>query len=82
MANEKKEQELSFEQALERLEKIVAQLENGDVPLEQAIDLYQEGMNLSSLCNSKLKQVEAKIEMLMESDGEIESKPFPSAQFE
>lgn len=83
MANVKKEeQELSFEQALESLEKIVAQLENGDVPLEQAIDLYQEGMKLSNLCNSKLKQVEAKIEMLMESDGEIESKPFPTVQFE
>lgn len=75
-------QELSFEQALERLEGIVTKLENGDVPLEQAIELYQEGMQLSSLCNGKLKQVEAKIEMLIETDQGVESKPFGTAQFE
>lgn len=77
-----KNQEQSFEQALERLETIVAQLENGDVPLEQAIELYQEGMLLSNLCNGKLKQVEAKIEMLIETDNGTETKPFPTAQLE
>lgn len=77
-----KKEELSFEQALERLEGIVAQLENGDVPLEQAIELYQEGMQLSNLCNGKLKQVEAKIEMLIETDNSIETKPFPTGQLE
>ena len=55
--------ELSFEQAMEQLDSIVAKLENGDVPLETAIELFQEGMKLSQLCGGKLEQVERKIEI-------------------
>ncbi|MCM3633163.1 exodeoxyribonuclease VII small subunit [Paenibacillus camelliae] len=73
---------LSFEQALERLENIVAQLENGDVPLEQAIELYQEGMKLSSLCNGKLQQVESKIEMLIQTEQGLATKPFAASQLD
>jgi len=73
---------LSFEQALERLEAIVNQLEHGDVPLEQAIELYQEGMKLSGLCTGKLKQVESKIEMLIENEQGITTKAFTSSQLE
>ncbi|GIP15251.1 exodeoxyribonuclease 7 small subunit [Paenibacillus montaniterrae] len=73
---------MSFEQALERLEAIVNQLENGDVPLEQAIELYQEGMSLSSLCSGKLKQVESKIEMLIETEQGLATKPFASSSLE
>lgn len=71
-----KQDQLSFEKALERLEEVVAKLERGDVPLEEAINLYQEGMQLSQLCNGKLKQVEAKIEMLIETDQGITAVPF------
>ena len=67
---------LSFEEAIEKLEEIVSQLENGDVPLESAIDLYQQGMKLSQLCSQKLQQVEKKIEILMEEDGSLNKKPF------
>ncbi len=70
------ENALSFEEAMEKLEKIVAKLESGDVPLEQAIELFQEGMKLSHLCNKKLEQVERKIEILMEEDGGYVKKPF------
>jgi len=73
---------ISFEQALERLESIVAQLENGDVPLEQAIELYQEGMKLSNLCNGKLQQVESKIEMLIQTEQGLATKPFTASQLE
>ncbi|MEK4249691.1 exodeoxyribonuclease VII small subunit [Paenibacillus sp. FSL W7-1287] len=73
---------LSFEQALERLENIVAQLENGDVPLEQAIELYQEGMKLSSLCNGKLQQVESKIEMLIQTEQGLATKTFAASQLD
>ncbi|ALS22787.1 MULTISPECIES: exodeoxyribonuclease VII small subunit [Paenibacillus] len=66
----------SFEQAMDQLERIVAQLESGDVPLEQAIELFQEGMKLSQLCSSKLEQVERKIEVLLEQDGGMVKKPF------
>ena len=67
---------LNFEEAMEKLEAIVAQLESGDVPLEQAIELFQEGMRLSRLCGSKLELVERKIEMLIESEQGIERKAF------
>jgi exodeoxyribonuclease VII small subunit len=70
---------INFEQAMEQLEKIVAQLESGDVPLEQAIELYQEGMRLSHLCGQKLEQVEKKIEMLVEGEAGISRKPFQAA---
>ncbi|WP_281886679.1 exodeoxyribonuclease VII small subunit [Paenibacillus sp. YYML68] len=66
----------SFEQALEQLERIVSQLESGDVPLEQAIELFQEGMKLSQLCGQKLEQVERKIEVLLEQEGGLVKKPF------
>lgn len=66
----------SFEAAMERLEKIVEELERGDVPLEQAIELFQEGMRLSRLCGQKLEQVERKIEMLIEEEGGYVKKPF------
>ncbi|WP_040951337.1 exodeoxyribonuclease VII small subunit [Gorillibacterium massiliense] len=72
----KETEELSFEQAMEKLELIVARLENGDVPLEKAIDLFQEGMQLSQLCGNKLEQVERKIEMLVEENGALVKKPF------
>ena len=70
------ERELGFEQAMEQLEHIVAKLESGDVPLEEAIELFQEGMRLSRLCSQKLESVERKIEMLLEEDGQIVKKPF------
>lgn len=66
----------SFEQAMDKLEQIVAMLESGDVPLEQAIELFQEGMKLSQLCGQKLEQVERKIEILMEQEGGLVKKPF------
>lgn len=71
-----KENPLSFEQAMERLELIVTQLENGDVPLETAIELFQEGMTLSRLCGGKLEQVEQKIQLLIETEQGLEQKPF------
>lgn len=67
---------IQFEEAMEKLERIVARLESGDVPLEQAIELFQEGMTLSRLCSQKLETVERKIEMLLEEDGETVKKPF------
>jgi exodeoxyribonuclease VII small subunit len=66
----------SFEAAMERLEQIVEELERGDVPLERAIELFQEGMQLSRLCGQKLEQVERRIEMLIEEEGGYAKKPF------
>jgi exodeoxyribonuclease VII small subunit len=80
MSKAKDETELSFEQAMEKLEQIVNRLENGDVPLEQAIELFQDGMKLSHLCGQKLEVVERKIETLMEENGTLVKKPFQSVQ--
>ena len=73
-------QEISFEEAMSRLEAIVSQLEHGDVPLEQAIELFQQGMKLSQLCGQKLEQVERKIEMIVEVDGVSVKKPYAEPQ--
>ncbi|PAD79898.1 exodeoxyribonuclease VII small subunit [Paenibacillus sp. 7541] len=62
-----------------QLEEIVEQLEDGDVPLEKAIDLFQKGMKLSQMCSQKLEQVEHKIEMIIEEGGELKRKPFKGA---
>ena len=75
-------QVISFEEAMDKLDRIVAQLEDGDVPLEKAIELFQEGMQLSQLCSSKLEQVERKIEILVEENGALTKKPFATAQDE
>ncbi|NLM43137.1 MAG: exodeoxyribonuclease VII small subunit [Clostridiales bacterium] len=53
--------ELSFEKAMERLEEIVNHLESGDLSLEQALEVYEEGVKLSLYCDTKLNEAEGKI---------------------
>ena len=55
----------SFEAALKQLEEIVQRLERGELPLEESLKLYEEGIRLSRLCHAKLEEAEAKIELLM-----------------
>ncbi|MCP3763285.1 exodeoxyribonuclease VII small subunit [Domibacillus sp. A3M-37] len=61
---------VSFEQAMEQLEKITARLEEGDVPLEEALEEYKRGMELSALCHSKLKKAETELAKLVTNDGD------------
>jgi len=56
--------DLSFEAALKRLEEIVRQLEQGEAPLDQSIELYQEGDRLKRLCEARLKAAQARIEQI------------------
>jgi exodeoxyribonuclease VII small subunit len=56
--------DLSFEDALKRLEAIVAQLESGDVPLDRSIDLYAEGDRLRAQCEARLASAQARIEKI------------------
>lgn len=65
-------QEQSFEEAMKQLEQIVEKLEEGDVPLEEAISIYKQGMDLSRLCHSKLKSVEDQLTEILNEDGQIE----------
>ncbi|WP_349407734.1 exodeoxyribonuclease VII small subunit [Pseudalkalibacillus sp. SCS-8] len=62
----------TFEEAMEELEQIVEKLEEGDVPLEESIRLFQEGMKLSKLCHDKLQHVEKQMDELLKEDGETE----------
>lgn len=68
-----KEKAMTFEEAMEQLEVIVDKLEEGDVPLEEAISIYKKGMELSRLCHDKLKQVEEQLTQVLTEDGRIES---------
>lgn len=65
--------ELTFEEAMEKLESIVEMLEEGDVPLESAISKYKEGMNLAKICHEKLKNAEEQLTEILKENGETES---------
>jgi exodeoxyribonuclease VII small subunit len=57
-------QTMSFEAALQRLDEIVRLLERGEAPLDQSIDLYQEGDRLKRLCEERLKSAQARIDAI------------------
>jgi exodeoxyribonuclease VII small subunit len=61
----KKTDEPTFEQALQQLEQIVQKLEKGELPLEDSLALYEDGIRLSRLCHGKLEEAEGKIETLL-----------------
>lgn len=63
---------LTFEEAMEQLEIIVGRLEEGDVPLEEALNSYKKGMELSKLCHDKLKVVEEQLTKVITENGEEE----------
>lgn len=66
-----------FEDALNKLEKIVSQLEEGDISLEESLKLFEEGIRLSRICNQKLDEVEKRVEILIKGkDGTTKAKPF------
>jgi len=68
---------LTFEQAIERLEKIVAEMEAAELPLEDVLKKYEEGTRLVRFCNQKLEEAEKKIEILTrKADGTVATKPF------
>ena len=71
-----KGQEQSFESSLASLEQIVAHLESGDLPLERALELFEEGVALARRCQSQLGDAERKVEMLLRERGEIKVVPF------
>ncbi len=67
-----------FEECLERLEKIVGELEKGDIPLEKSLALFEEGMRLSNNCRKELEQAEGKVEILLKQNGKLQAEPFES----
>ena len=68
---------LKFEEALARLEAIVARLEGGDLPLEESLGLFEEGVRLTRHCSKRLTEAERKVTILLKNaQGQLEEKPF------
>ncbi len=69
--------EIKFEEGLKKLEKIVDDLESGNLSLDEALAKYEEGIKLSKECSRKLEVARKKVEILLKSeDGSVELKPF------
>ena len=68
--------DLNFETAMDRLEKIVEQMESGQLPLEDLIVRYEEGMNLVKVCQERLASAEQKIEIIARNNGKTVVKEF------
>ena len=67
----------SFEESLTKLEEIVAQLERGDLSLEDSVKLFEDGTRLSSECRKQLEEAEGKVELLVKQrDGSMKREPF------
>ena len=67
----------SFEKNLERLDAIVRDLEDAELPLERALQLYEEGMKLSEVCHRQLEEAEGRVEILMKkAGGKVVAEPF------
>ena len=65
-----------FEECLQRLEKIVDELETGNVSLEQALKLFEEGTQLSSSCRKELEEAEGRVEILLKQNGKLQAEPY------
>ena len=66
----------SFENALEKLEKITNELEEGDLSLEESLKFFDEGVKLAEYCNSKLSDAQRKVEILLKKDDSLEPVAF------
>lgn len=76
MAGKKSGKEKSFEEAINQLENVVMELEEGDLSLEDALRKFEEGIELSRFCTQKLIQAEEKVEKLLKTpQGEFKTKP-------
>ena len=74
-------EETRFEEALKQLEAIVSRLELGDLPLEEALAIFEEGVRLTKLCSQRLTEAEQRVNILVRGadplSGELEERPFP-----
>ncbi len=66
-----------FEKAIEELERIVERLEDAELPLDDALNLFEEGIKLSRFCSDKLDEAEKKVELLLKDEsGDLRRQPF------
>jgi len=73
----------TFEKNLERLDSIVRELEDAELPLEKALALYEEGMKLSEVCQKQLEEAEGRVEILMKkAGGKMVAEPLEPSESE
>ena len=73
--------EIKFEKAMTRLEKIVEELEQGDLDIDKSLEIFEEGIKMSRVCSKKLSEAEAKIEKLTKGKkGELVTELFPVSE--
>jgi exodeoxyribonuclease VII small subunit len=68
--------EKRFEDAMRELEDIVKRLESGDLPLEESLKIFEEGVALSRYCFKKLEEAEKRVSILVKDEGVIKREPF------
>lgn len=66
----------NFEESMKTLEEIVAELENGNLNLDESVKKFEEGMKIAKQCNTILENAEKKITILLEKDGELKEEEF------
>jgi len=66
----------SFESCLSELEKIVKELEGGDLTLDRSLELFERGMSLSDACRKQLEEAETRVDVLLRKDGKMTAQPF------
>jgi exodeoxyribonuclease VII small subunit len=66
----------SFETCLDELEKVVKELEGGDLSLERSLQLFERGMDLSDTCRKQLEAAETRVDMLIRKEGKMTAEPF------
>lgn len=68
--------ELKFEEMMKKLEGIVGDLESGQMPLEESLKKYEEGVKILRLCRKRLDETKRKVEVLVKKDGKLDLEPF------
>ena len=66
----------SFETSLDELERVVKQLEGGDLSLEKSLELFERGVSLSEVCRKQLEEAETRVEVLIKRNGKLQAEAF------
>jgi len=77
-----KKKAVDFEQSLTALEALVADMEKGDLSLEDSLKAFEEGIQLTRECQARLAKAEQKVQLLVESQGQLEAQPFDRSDTE
>ncbi|MFT4938413.1 MAG: exodeoxyribonuclease VII small subunit [Paraglaciecola sp.] len=80
MTNRKKAENLTFEESMQELESIVKQMELGELPLEDALQRFERGIQLARHSQQKLKQAEQKVQILMGQNDQASLQPFDQSE--